>query len=43
MLFFWFYNSVLTNRIAEELSLDRNEPYVDLVLISKFIIYSKKS
>ena len=29
-----FYNSVITNRIAEELSLDRNEPYVDLVLIS---------
>ena len=29
-----FYNSVITKRIAEELSLDRNEPYIDLVLIS---------
>ena len=29
-----FYNSVITNRIAEELSLDHNEPYIDLVLIS---------
>ena len=30
-----FYNSVITNRIAEELSLDITEPYIDLVLISK--------
>jgi len=30
-----FYNSVITNRIAEELSLNINEPYIDLVLISK--------
>ncbi len=30
-----FYNSVITNRIAEELSLDLNEPYIDLVLISQ--------
>jgi len=30
-----FYNSVITKRIANELSLDLNEPYVDLVLISK--------
>ncbi len=30
-----FYNSVITSRIAEELSLDLNEPYVDLVLISQ--------
>ncbi len=30
-----FYNSVITQRIAEELSLDPNEPYIDLVLISK--------
>ena len=29
-----FYNSVITKRIADELSLDPNEPYVDLVLIS---------
>ena len=30
-----FYNSVITKRIAEELSLDLKEPYIDLVLISK--------
>ena len=30
-----FYNSVITLRIAEELSLNINEPYVDLVLISQ--------
>jgi len=29
-----FYNSVITKRIAEELSLDPMEPYVDLFLIS---------
>ena len=29
-----FYNSVITKRIAEELVLDHNEPYIDLVLIS---------
>ena len=29
-----FYNSVITKRIAEELSLDPNEPYIDLKLIS---------
>ena len=29
-----FYNSVITQRIAEELSLDPKEPYIDLVLIS---------
>ena len=29
-----FYNSVITLRIAEELSLDLNEPYIELVLIS---------
>jgi hypothetical protein len=29
-----FYNSVITLRIAEELSLNINEPYIDLVLIS---------
>ena len=29
-----FYNSVITKRIAEELSLDPNEPFIDLVLIS---------
>ena len=30
-----FYNCVITSRIAEELSLDLNEPYIDLVLISQ--------
>ena len=30
-----FYNSVITQRIVEELSLDPKEPYIDLVLISK--------
>jgi hypothetical protein len=30
-----FYNSVITLRIAEELSLDLNEPYIDLILISE--------
>ena len=30
-----FYNSVITVRIAEELSLDLDEPYIDLILISQ--------
>ncbi len=30
-----FYNCVITSRIAEELSIDFNEPYIDLVLISE--------
>ena len=30
-----FYNSVITTRIANELSIDLSEPYVDLVLISE--------
>ena len=30
-----FYNSVITKRIAEELSLNPKEPYIDLILISK--------
>ncbi len=30
-----FYNSVITMRIAEELSLNLNEPYIDLILISQ--------
>ena len=30
-----FYNSIITQRIAEELELDLNEPYIDIVLISK--------
>ena len=30
-----FYNSVLSSRIAEELSLDLNEPYIQITLVSK--------
>ena len=30
-----FYNSVITKRIANELSIDLSEPYVDLVLVSE--------
>lgn len=30
-----FYNCVITLRIAEELSLDLKDPYIDLVLISQ--------
>ncbi len=30
-----FYNSVITERIANELLIDSKEPYIDLVLISK--------
>ena len=35
VVFSEFYNSVITKRIAEELSLDPNEPYINLVLITK--------
>ena len=37
-----FYNSVITQRIAEELSLDPKEPYIDLVLISKSFLRLKQ-
>ncbi len=37
-----FYNSVLSLRIAEELELDPNEPYVDLILMSKNSIFIAK-
>jgi len=30
-----FYNSILSLRIAEELELDYNEPYVEIILVSK--------
>ena len=30
-----FYNSVISQRIADELVLDYNEPYIEIVLISK--------
>jgi len=35
VMFSDFYNSVITKRIAEELLLDPNEPYIDLILIPK--------
>ena len=39
-----FYNSVITKRISEELSLDPKEPYIDLVLISnKSTFVAKKA
>ncbi len=41
-----FYNSVITKRIAEELSLNLSEPYIDLVLIinnSTFIAKKAKT
>jgi hypothetical protein len=41
-----FYNSVITSRIAEEISLDLNEPYIDLVLISQnsmFVVKKTKT
>ena len=30
-----FYNSIITQRIADELELDLNQPYIDIILISK--------
>ena len=30
-----FYNSIITDRIAEELELDYSEPYIEITLISK--------
>ena len=30
-----FYNSILSSRIAETLELNLNEPYVEIILISK--------
>ena len=37
-----FYNSIITKRIAEELELDLNEPYIDIILISKNSTYIAK-
>ena len=37
-----FYNSVITQRIAEELELDLDEPYIDIILISKNSTYIAK-
>ena len=30
-----FYNSIISNRIAENLELDLNEPFIEIILISK--------
>ncbi len=30
-----FYNSIITQRIAEELEIDPDEPYIEIILISK--------
>ena len=30
-----FYNSVITKRIAEELEINPDEPYIEIILISK--------
>ena len=41
-----FYNSVITNRIAEILEIDESEPYVEIVLISRdstFIVKKAKT
>ena len=38
-----FYNSIISKRIAEDLELDFNEPYIEIILISKDSnIYCKK-
>ena len=37
-----FYNSIITQRIAEELELNLNEPYIDIILISKNSTYIAK-
>ena len=37
-----FYNSVITKRIANELSIDLSEPYINLVLISENSTYIAK-
>ena len=39
-----FYNSVITDRIVEELELNISEPYIEIVLISKdTTFYCKKN
>ena len=37
-----FYNSIITERIAEELELDLKEPYIKIILISKNSTYIAK-
>ena len=42
VIFSDFYNSVITSRIAEELMLNLNEPYINLVLISQYSTFVAK-
>ena len=37
-----FYNSVITHRIVKILKLDTNEPYIEIVLISKNSTFTAK-
>ncbi len=37
-----FYNSILSPRIAEELDLDLNEPYIEIVLVPKNSLFIAK-
>jgi hypothetical protein len=37
-----FYNSIISNRIAETLNLDINEPYIELVLVSEHSTFVAK-
>ncbi len=37
-----FYNSVLSSRIAKDLDLDLNEPYIELMLVSKNSMFVAK-
>ena len=37
-----FFNSVITQRIADELQLDRNDPFIEVTLISKNNTYIAK-
>jgi len=34
-----FYNSIITNRIVEELEIDPSEPYIEIILISKDLTF----
>ena len=42
IIFSKFYNSIITNRIAETLDLNLNEPYIEIVLISKNSTFEAK-
>ena len=37
-----FYNSILSSRIVEELELDINEPFIEIILVSKDTTYVAK-